>query len=368
MLIRAAVARQKGGPFSIEQVELADPQAAEVLVRVVASGICQTDLHARDGYFPIPFPAVYGHEGVGVVERVGADVTTVRTGDHVVMFAPSCGACRNCAAQRPAYCLSHLSLKMNGVRADGSSTLRAGVQKLGGSFFQQSCLATHAIATERNLIKVDAGVPLEVLAALPCGVNTGAGAAFNALGARPDMTVAILGVGAVGLAALMAAREAGCSTLIAVDLVHGRLTLARELGATHVLNGAATDLPVQMRAITDGLGVDGIIDTTGAPSMVADMTGALAMPGTYVLVGSVRPGVSAQFDMTTLQNGRILRGCIQGDSRPAEFIPRLVALYRGGRFPIDRLVTYYDLADINQAAADLQSGTTIKPVIRMPLR
>jgi len=367
MLIKAAVARKKGGPFTIEQVELGDPQAGEVLLRVVASGICQTDLHARDGYYPIPFPAVYGHEGVGVVDRIGGGVTTVRPGDHVVMFAPSCGACRNCASQRPAYCLSHLSLKMNGVRADGSSTLRAGTQRLGGAFFQQSSLATHAIATERNVVKVDADVPLEVLAALPCGVNTGAGAALNALGARPGMTMAILGVGAVGLAALLAAREAGCSTLIAVDLVHSRLTLARELGATHALNGAATDLLVQLRDITGGLGVDGIIDTTGAPSMVADTIGALAMPGTYVLVGSVRPGVTAQFDMTTVQNGRTLRGCIQGDSRPVEFIPRLVELYRSGRFPIDRLVTYYDLENINQAASDLQSGRTIKPIIRMPV-
>ena len=366
MLIRAAVARNKGGPFVIEQVELADPQAAEVQLRVVASGICQTDLHARDGYFPIPFPAVYGHEGVGVVERVGAAVTSVRPGDHAIMFAPSCGACRNCAAQRPAYCLSHLSLKMNGVRADGSSTLRAGTHLFGGSFFQQSSLATHAIATERNVVKVDSSVPLEVLAALPCGVNTGAGAALNVLDARPGMTVAILGVGAVGLAALLAARAAGCTTLIAVDLVPSRLALALELGATLALDGAAENLPAQLRDITGGLGVDGIIDTTGSPPMVGNAMGALAMPGTYVLVGSVRPGVMAQFDMTTVQNGRTLRGCIQGDSRPAEFIPRLVELYRSGRFPIDRLVTYYDLADINQAVADLQSGRTIKPVIRMP--
>lgn len=365
MLTRAAVARGRGAPLSIEDVELDDPREDEVLVRVLASGICQTDLHARDGYYPIPHPGVYGHEGVGVVERAGARVGTVRPGDRVVMFAPSCGTCANCAGRQPAYCLRHLALKMNGVRADGSATLHQNGRPLGGAFFQQSSLARHAIATERNVVRVGDDVPAHVLAALPCGVNTGAGAALNVLQARPGMAVAILGAGAVGLAALLAAREAGCDPIVAVDVRANRLALALDLGATHALEAGGADLAARLRAVTAGRGLDGVIDTSGVPANVGIGVEALAMPGTFVLVGSVRPGVTAAFDMTTLQNGRTIRGCIQGGGVPADFIPALVERYRSGRFPVDRLVTTYGFADIERAARDLESGVAIKPVVVM---
>lgn len=365
MRTQAAVARARGGTFAIEDVDLDDPRPGEVLVRVLASGICQTDLHARDGYFPIPHPGVYGHEGVGVVERAGAGVARVREGDRVVMFAPSCGACPNCEARRPAYCLRHLALKMNGVRADGSPTLRQGGRRLGGAFFQQSSLARHALATERNVVRVDGNVPAHVLAALPCGVNTGAGAAENVLGVRAGMSIAIVGVGAVGMAALLAAREAGCGPIVAVDVRANRLALARELGATDLIDATRGDFAAALVSVTGGRGVEGLIDTSGVPENVQRGVAALAMPGTYVLVGSVRPGVAASFDMTTLQNGRTIRGCIQGGGEPETFIPSLVARYRAGSFPVDRLVTTYPFEDIERAARDLASGAAIKPVVVM---
>jgi aryl-alcohol dehydrogenase len=363
MRTQAAVAHRPGGPFAIEEVELDDPRPDEVLVRMLASGICQTDLHARDGYYPIAHPGVYGHEGVGVVERAGTAVTRVRAGDRVVMFAPSCGACPNCAARRPAYCLRHLPLKMNGVRADGSATIRQAGRALGGAFFQQSSLARHALATERNVVSVPGDVPAHVLAALPCGVNTGAGAALGVLGVEAGMAVAILGVGAVGLAALMAAKAAGCDPIVAVDVRENRLALARELGASHAVVAGDGDFTDALRAATAGRGVDGLIDTSGVPENVARGVAALAMPGTYVLVGSVRPGVTAAFDMTTLQNGRTIRGCIQGGGEPETFIPALVERYRAGAFPVDRLVTTYAFDEVERAARDLASGATIKPVI-----
>ena len=366
MRIQAAVINERGGAFAIEEVELDAPQPTEVLVRVVASGICQTDLHARDGYFPIPAPAVVGHEGVGIVETVGSGVRSVQPGDRVVMVSPSCGDCANCRADRSAYCLALPGLKMNGVRADGSSTLHRGGQKLGGSFFQQSSLASHALATERNVVKVPENVDLEVLASMPCGVSTGAGAAINVLGARPGLSFAVLGTGAVGLAGLMAAKDAGCAPIVAVDIKPNRLALARELGATHALDGSDPDLVGELLKITAGRGVQAILDTTAVPEMVKRSVDALAMLGIYCLVGSARGGVEASFEMRVLQYGRTIRGCIQGDGRPHAFIPELIARYRAGRFPMDRLVTRYAFADINRAAADLESGRTIKPVVCMP--
>ena len=365
MLTQAAVAHAAGGPFVIEDVELDDPRAGEVLVRVLASGMCQTDLHARDAYYTIKPPAVFGHEGVGVVERVGAGVASVREGDRVIMFAPSCGACVNCAAHRTAYCLTHWPLKSTGTRADGSPTLWQKGRALGGAFFQQSSLARHAIATERNVVRVADDVPAHVLAALPCGVNTGAGAAINALGVRAGMSVAVVGVGAVGLAALMAAREADCGPIIAVDLRENRLALALELGATHAVHAGKDDFVTALLAATGGRGVDGLIDTSGVAETVSHGVRALAMPGMFVLVGSARPGEQGTFDHMLLQNGRSIRGCIQGDGEPAAFIPQLVERYRAGRFPVDRLVTTYPFEDIEQAARDLASGAAIKPVVLM---
>jgi aryl-alcohol dehydrogenase len=365
MITQAAVAHRSGGPFLIEDVELDDPRPGEVLVRVLASGICQTDLHGRDAYYAIKPPAVYGHEGVGVVERVGAGVQRVREGDRVVMFAPSCGTCVNCTNRRAAYCISHWPLKSTGTRADGSPTLWQHGRALGGAFFQQSSLARHALATERNVVKVGDDVPAHVLAALPCGVNTGAGAALNVLRVRAGMSVAVVGVGAVGLASLMIAKEAGCAPIVAVDVRDNRLTLARELGATHTVNAEREDFVAAIMAATGGRGIDGLVDTSGVAETVVRGVNALAMPGTYVLVGSARPGTLAQFDMVQLQSGRTISGCIQGDGEPVELIPALAERYRGGRFPVDRLVTTYPFADVERAAADLASGATIKPVVLM---
>jgi len=366
MRIHAAVINERGGAFAIEEVELDAPRPDEVLVRIVASGICQTDLHARDGYFPIPVPAVVGHEGVGIVAAVGARVADVRAGDRVVMVSPSCGECANCLADHSAYCMLLPGLKMNGVRADGSSTLSRAGRKLGGAFFQQSSLATHALATARNVVKVADDVDLEVLASMPCGVSTGAGAAINVLGVRPGMSFAVLGTGAVGLAGLMAARDAGCEPIIAVDIKPARLALARELGATHTLDGEHPDLAAGLRRIAGARGVQAVLDTTAVPDMVKRAVDALAMLGVYCLVGSARGGVEGKFEMRILQYGRTIRGSIQGDARPRTFIPELIARYRAGRLPLDRLITRYPFADINRAVADLESGRAIKPVVCMP--
>ena len=366
MEITAAVVHERGGSFQVERVELAGPEAGEVLVRVAASGICQTDVHARDGYFPTPYPAVYGHEGAGVVERIGDGVEKVKPGDHVIMVFPSCGTCLYCTSGKPAYCLAASRLKHFGTRANGSTVMTRNGAPVFSCFFQQSSFATFALATERNVVKVPKEVPLELLAAIPCGINTGVGAVLNVLRPQPGDAFAVFGAGSVGLAGLMAARIAGCEPIIAVDLHPNRLALARSLGATHTVDAAKLDPVVEIRNATEGLGVRASLEAVGSPQTLRQAVDCLRPLGTCCLAGSSRKGTEAGVDMNILQNGRAIRGCIQGDSVPDQFVPHLIDLYRAGKLPIERIVTFYDFADINQAVADSIAGKTIKPLLRMP--
>ena len=279
MEITAAVVHERGGAFQVEKVELAGPEAGEVLVRVAASGICQTDVHARDGYFPIQYPAVYGHEGAGIVERIGAGVEKVKPGDHVVMVFPSCGTCLYCTSGKPAYCLAASRLKQSGTRADGSTVMTLNGKPVFSCFFQQSSFATFALATERNVVKVPEDVPLELLAAFPCGINTGAGAVLNVLRPQPGDAFAVFGAGTVGLAGLMAARIAGCEPIIAVDLHPNRLALARLLGATHTIDAASLDPVAEIRKVTEGLGVQASLEAAGSPQTLRQAVDCLRSYG-----------------------------------------------------------------------------------------
>lgn len=367
MQITAAVVREKSAPFVIDLLDLEEPRPDELVVRVVASGMCQTDLHGRDGYYSTPYPAVFGHEGAGVVHAVGKDVRTFAPGDHLVMSYPWCGTCSNCAQRLHAYCVHAFDLKMNGTRADGSTPIRKGQVAVHSAFFQQSSFGTFAITNERFAVKVRADAPLELLGPLACSGQTGAGAVFNVMKPNRGDGIAIFGVGAVGLSALMAAKIAGCDPIIAVDLHEHRLRLARELGATHGINHTGrTDVLAEIRALTGG-GVRFSLETSAQPAVFREAIEALMPAGTCVLLGSARGGTDASFDMKFLQEGRVIRGVMQGDSTPPEFIPRLVDLIVLGQFPLERMVTFYDLNDINRAAADSESGRAIKPVLRMPV-
>lgn len=364
MRIHAAVVRERGGEFEFADVDLAAPQANEIVVRLAASGVCHTDLHARDGNLPVGFPAILGHEGAGVVVALGASVTRVKEGDHVVMVAPSCGVCANCKGDRPAYCLELPGLKMRGTRADGSMTTCLGDTPIRSAFFQQSSFATYALATERNVVRLPGGFDLSVAAAMACGIATGAGVVANIVRPEPASSFAVLGTGAVGLAALLAARAAGCRPIVAVDLHSNRLRLAEELGATHTLNGDHDDLAAGMRSITHGVGIDAAIDTTGSADVVRHSFAGIAANGIYCVVGTPHDGAELTLPMAAVLNGRAIRGSIQGDGRPQEFIPQLIDWYSAGRFPIDPLVTYYDFSELNRAARDMEAGIAIKPVIR----
>ena len=365
MRITAAVVHEKGAEFRFETLELADPGPDELIVRVVACGICQTDIHGRDDYFGIGYPCVFGHEGAGVVERIGGAVRKVAPGDRVIMVSPACGACAACRRGLPGYCAEARRIKFGGKLRDGRAPLQLGARPVHGAFFQQSSFATHALATEGNVVPLPADLPFEQAAALPCGVNTGAGAVLNVLRPQPGSRFAVFGAGTVGLAGLMAARIAGCSTLIAVDLHASRLELARELGAAHTVDARTEDVVAAIRRATAGAGVDFALEAAGDPVALRQAVESLASMGTCCLVGSARKGVESVFELAHIQQGRTLRGCIQGDAPPDAFLPALFAHWRAGRLPVERLTVVYDFADINRAVADSLSGRTVKAVLRI---
>jgi aryl-alcohol dehydrogenase len=357
---------ERHGRWTIETLEVAELGPQEVLVRVVASGICQTDVHARDGFFPIPCPSVYGHEGAGVVERVGSAVTTLKPGDHVIMANPSCGECPDCLAGFETYCSNAPALKQSGYRADGASlSFSRGQEPVYGSFFQQSSFASVTIAMARNTIRVPDEAPLDILAAFPCGVNTGAGAVMNVLKPHAGDSYVAFGIGTVGFAGLIAAKLSGCDPIIAVDLFDERLALARSLGATHTVNAKDPKLVDEVRRHAGGRGAQFCLEAAGFPEALRAAVDVLAPRGTACLVGSARAGVDVHLEMRALQQGRVVRGCIQGESDVQSFLPRLIALYREGKLPIERLVRHYPHEAINDAVADMISGTTVKAVLRM---
>ncbi|SDR30048.1 aryl-alcohol dehydrogenase [Paraburkholderia fungorum] len=363
--ITAAVARAKGEPFSIQQARIRGPKADEVLVRVVATGLCHTDLIVRDQYYPVPLPSVLGHEGAGIVEEVGPAVKDLKPGDHVVLTYGACGHCNACNGGHGAYCKQFFGLNFGGGDLEGRTAIEDEEgQPLHDHFFAQSSFGSFALARENNAIKVPHDAPLELLGPLGCGIQTGAGAVINSLKVRPGSSFASLGAGAVGLSAVMAARVAGATTIIAVDVVPSRLALAKELGATHTVNSREVDMIEAIRQITDG-GVDFALESTGRAEVLSQGIDALGSLGAMGVVGAPPLGTKAEFDINSLLlGGRTIRGIVEGDSVPQVFIPQLVQLYQQGRFPFDRLVRFYSIDQINEAADDSTSGVTLKPILR----
>jgi aryl-alcohol dehydrogenase len=352
--IRAAVLRKKGGPLKIGSLEMEGPRDDEVLVRLVASGICRTDIDLCDDWDEADMPVVLGHEGAGLVEEVGKSVRHVKRGDPVVLSYQSCGHCRPCRSGNPAHCQYGYEVNFGFQRLDGSNALsRSGVR---GHFFGQSSFATLSLATERNLVKVSRDLPLEILSPLGCGLQTGAGTVMNSLKVSAGASIAIFGTGAVGLAAVMAARIVGANPIIGIDIKPNRLKLAPNLGATHVIDNRRQDVAARISQIT-GRGVDYVVETTGIPKMHQLAIDVLNPHGMVALL----TGEAG----TDLPEGRKTLGIIEGDAVPQLFIPKLIELYQTGQFPFDRLIKFYDFGDINRAIADAKRGETIKPVLRI---
>jgi len=361
----AAVCHEPKAPFSIEAVELPEVGPGEVLVRIVATGLCHTDLGSRDGVLGQPFPSILGHEGAGVVDAVGVGVTKVAPGDHVVLAPMSDGTCAQCQSGAPMYCEAMPALNLMAEPTGPVAMLSDGTGAR-IKFFGQSSFAHHALAHERNTVKVAQDVPLELLGPLACGIQTGAGTVMNGLRPPAGSSIAILGTGAVGLAALMGAVVCGCAEIIAVDRVASRLELARTLGATHIVDTSdGLDLAEALRSIVPA-GVDYVIDSAGVAMLIAQALGGMAKLGTLALVAVPPPDRKLELPwFAMLLNGQKVQGFVEGDSVPDIFISRMIDLFRQGRFPFDKLIRTYEFEDINSAVEDARSGVTVKAVLKM---
>lgn len=362
--ITAAVVAVKRGPFVLQKMQLDDPRSNEVLVKIVATGTCHTDMAARDQLMGIPeFPVVLGHEGAGIVEKVGDAVKKVKAGDHVVLTYGYCGKCINCESGLPAYCENFMGLNFGGSRLDGSNSHHCDGKHVHDNFFSQSSFATYAIATENNVVKVPKDADLEILGPLGCGVQTGAGAIINSLKVGPGKSVVITGIGAVGLSGLLAAKVCGATTIVAVDINDERLKFAKELGATHIINSKSENIGEALLKILPG-GFNFGFDTTGRNEVINGILTGLRSHGVCGIVGvAVKP---LEIDMNAfVARGLQIKGIVEGDSIPDDFIPTLVRLNQQGLFPYDKLIKKYNFEDINQAIEDSEKGITIKPVIRI---
>ncbi|WP_040494247.1 NAD(P)-dependent alcohol dehydrogenase [Ilumatobacter nonamiensis] len=362
MQVRAAVMRTGDGPFTIEELELESPRADEVVVRMVAAGMCHTDLLSRE--LPPEFfggPQVYGHEGSGVVEEVGSSVTDLAVGDHVVLSFNHCGSCKACDAGRLPLCFNFNAYNMSGARPDGTKAFAdAAGDAVGSHFFGQSSFASHSVVARTSVVKVDPSYDLAKLGPLGCGIQTGAGAILNTLDVQPGSSVVISGAGALGLSAVMAAKVAGAEQIIAIDRHENRLELATKYGATTTLSGAPAELTAGIHAAT-GVGADYAFDTTGNAAVVRASFEGLNNLGTIGLAGVGFGDIT--FDFISLIGGRTITGVMEGDSTPQEFIPRLAELNAAGEFPYDELITTYGLDQINEAEAASADGSVIKPVL-----
>lgn len=372
MKILAALALEPGQPLHIEEIDLNDELGPhEILVRNVASGVCHSDISMRDAPAGMPMmakPAVLGHEGSGIVQRVGNAVTTLQPGDHVVMSFHYDGTCPNCQQNLHPYCDNFVRNNVMGKRVDGSRSFSSPQHAtIAGSYHQQSSFATYSIATDHNAIKVPNDLPLELLGPLGCGFLTGAGAVCNRIKPKPGSSFAMFGVGALGFAAIFMAKQAGCSTIIAIDLHESRLQLAKAFGATHTIN--ASEVSDTVKAVHEicKRGVDNAFEASGSARVMSQAIESIASGGTCILSGVVLdPTQRVQFAPSQFMMNKTIGGILMGHADTPGTIQKLVDAVRSGEFPIEKLVTMYDFADINQAMADSERGLSIKSIVRMP--
>jgi aryl-alcohol dehydrogenase len=364
-----AVTASQGAPFEVRDLIVDDPRDDEIVVRLVASGICHTDVSAQNQVTPFPLPALLGHEGAGIVERIGRGVRTLREGDHVVVSFNFCGDCMHCISGRPVQCDTWVPRNLlGGFRMDGSSPMRlADGSPLHTHFFGQSSFATRAVVRADAAIPVPADAPLPMLAPLVCGFQTGAGTMFQVLAPELGHTVVVFGAGGVGLSAVMAAHLTPATRVIAVDVVPERLALAMELGATHTVNAATDDAVEAINEITSGRGADRTIEATGNTAVLKQALTATGTDSIVAIVGAPSMGSEVGIDVLgAIVKGPRIIGVNQGRSVPRVVIPALIDHFLAGRMPFDRLIRTYPLADINTAIHDMHTGATIKPVLLMP--
>ncbi len=368
MKIRAAVLEQTGGPHHVHDVELAAPKRGEVLVRLHASGVCHSDYNAIDGTAETRCPAVLGHEGAGVVESIGPDVTRVAVGDHVALsWTPSCGKCAECVRDLPQLCADAWPAMAAGGLLDGTTRL----SRDGEPVYHYSLLSTFAdacVVSERSCIPIPRDVPFDVAGLVGCAVTTGVGAVWRTAQVRPGDRVAVIGCGGVGLSALMAAVAVGAEPVIAVDAAANKLDIAQSFGATSgvLWAGSAEETAEAVRDASGG-GVDYAIEATGRPEAMLAAFLSTRGRGAAVLIGI--PRADATLTLPALSIPRLERrilGSIYGSSRPERDFPRTLDLYRSGRLPLDRLVSHrLPLDGVEDAFELMRSGEALRVVLEL---
>lgn len=366
MKIKAAVAREVNA-LTVEEVELQAPQSHEVLVRIHAAGVCHSDLHTFRGELRTAPPVVLGHEGAGVVEAVGPNVTKAKVGDRVMInWLPSCLECPTCLAGRPALCERLPATTLQSRMSDGTlrHTTLDGMQLK--PYLSSATMGEYAVIHQNGLVALPDDVSFEVGAVIGCAVMTGVGAVLNTAQIAAGSSAVVIGCGGVGLSVLLGCVLAGCYPLIAVDVVPGKLEFARELGATHTLNSREEDVAREVRKITR-IGPDYAFDSVGAVPTINQALNSVRPGGTAVIVGmhALKQEVPISAAVLIAQNKRLL-GCFAGSSRPLVDLPKLVELYRGGKLPVDKLITHrYPLQQIAQAFDDLEAGKVARGVLVM---
>lgn len=363
--MKAAILYEPKQPLRVEDVELDEPRDGEVLVRVEAAGVCHSDYHFMNGDLPIGMPCVLGHEGAGIVERVGRGVTTVKPGDHVVLlFRPNCGHCEYCSQGRPALCWMAAQFRNTGHMLDGTSRLHRNGSEI-KHFLGVSCFAERTVVPEQGVVPVPEDVPMEVAALTGCAVMTGVGAVMNTARVNPGASVLVVGAGGVGLNCVMGAVLAGAQPIIVADLVDSKLETAMDFGATHAVNAKTHDLVEGVRELTGGQGVDFSFEAIGNTRATRQAFDALRLGGTAVVVGIAPYGSETSINAGELvYQEKTLRGSYYGSTRPQADIPRLLQLYKAGKLPIDRLITRrYPLEQVNQAYEALLAGEVSRSVL-----
>lgn len=367
MEAKAAILWGVHEPWSIEEVELDEPEPSEVLVRMVAAGLCHSDEHLVTGDLPIYMPAVGGHEGSAVVEKVGANVTGLAPGDHVVMsFIPSCGRCRWCSSGHQTLCDLGEHLMTGMPIANGTPRMRARGQGV-GPMSLVGCFATHQVVHEASLVKIDPEIPLDKAALVSCGVTTGWGSAVNTAGVGPGDVVVVVGIGGIGSNAIQGARIAGARLIVAVDPVESKLEVAKRLGATHTAPDVYSAFSL-VNEITWGQRADSAILTVDvARGELIGPTVSLVRKGGNVVVTALAPFTQSEVNLSLFELTlwhKELRGSLFGGGNPRADIPKLLKLYQSGQLDLDDLLTKsYSLEEINEGYEDMRAGKNIRGVI-----
>jgi len=361
---KAAVLYGANERLRVEEVTIDDPQAYEVRVKLVATGLCHSDLHVLRAAVPSPFPIVLGHEGAGIVEKVGKGVTSVKTGDHVVLpVIFTCGKCRYCVEGQPALCAEVLPAHLMGTLPGGGKRLHKGNEDL-HVFYSQGSFAEYVVVHERSAVKVRDDVPLEIACLFSCGVTTGLGSVINRAGLRSGESIAIYGCGGVGLSCIMGARLAGAGKIIAIDILEKKLEMAEEMGADFLVNAAREDPQQKVMQITGG-GADYAIESVGNVKIMAQAFGSIHSAGTCVLVGAAPMlDILGLFPYEFLL-GKTLKGSLLGNVRTSIDVPQYVDMYMDGKIPVQKLISrYYSLQQINEAIDAVEKGEVLRSVIR----